>query len=460
LLAFSVDEKSSGISDDRLSPESSHDRVSVDIIQGMSVRLLKSFFSTPDELLATGLPRLGEVLLQHLKSYEGGRTVHQPIGGFNRMYFVQMMEGTARGLGPTPTQAEYGARQPAVTRRMQEAWNWLVTNGYLMHNPDQPGPDWFVMTTEGETLLERLNSNDTVGELDEHDLRQLPGDAFHRAEPTLVAKLRAIRAGLAAQEVSIEKIAARQGSLPLPASLPLVQIFKDLEEVLPGRLIPFSAHANPNSALPQIAAAIAVLDSELARLTPDAGRDESALATAPNKIQPPQAEATVSTAPTISGNAIVDSSGADSSTTPSRHADGSKRPIFSFSNTVAAILAGSQKLADQSRRNVVSSSCLLFAFAESTSYGTASFVRTALSRNEGYEAAFNRFLRDSSGTSHGITVEGLPGRFSPNTIAMIEYAAIIAPRVSGGRWKFMRGTCSLLCSSHQRPMVRRLPGPG
>ena len=36
---------------------------------------------------------------------------------------------------------------------MQESWNWAVTKGYLMQNPDQYG-DWFVLTTEGEKHLE------------------------------------------------------------------------------------------------------------------------------------------------------------------------------------------------------------------------------------------------------------------------------------------------------------------
>jgi predicted nucleotide-binding protein len=124
-------------------------------------------------LLVADLPRLGEVLLLHLKSYEGGKTVHQPIGKFNRLYCFQMMEGTARGFGPTSTQAEYGDRQPQVTARMQEAWNWLVTNGYLMHNPDQPSPDWFVVTTEGEKLLARLNGKEPSGDLQDHNLRNV-----------------------------------------------------------------------------------------------------------------------------------------------------------------------------------------------------------------------------------------------------------------------------------------------
>ncbi len=119
----------------------------------MAVRPLKSFFPTADELLATDLPRLGEVLLVHLNSHENRVKQH---GGLNRGYFRAMLENRNVGLGPLPPAPEYSERQPEVTRRMMEAWNWLEREGVLMHNPNQPHPDWFLMTSAGEDLLKRF----------------------------------------------------------------------------------------------------------------------------------------------------------------------------------------------------------------------------------------------------------------------------------------------------------------
>jgi hypothetical protein len=122
----------------------------------MAVHYLKSFLPTADELLGLDLEKLGEILLAHLKSYEGGGTVHQ-MSGFNRQYFVAMMERRNIGLGPLPgKEPEYGDKQPDVTRRTLEAWNWLERQGLLMRNPDQPGVDWFLITSEGTALLQRL----------------------------------------------------------------------------------------------------------------------------------------------------------------------------------------------------------------------------------------------------------------------------------------------------------------
>jgi hypothetical protein len=118
---------------------------------------MKAFYPTADELLASDRDQLAETVLRHLKSYEGGGTVHQPVGGFNRSYYIQTMDGTIRMLGPLPTTPEYGDKQPQVSRRVQEAWQRLVTTGYLMHNPGQPNSDWHVITTEGEELLSILN---------------------------------------------------------------------------------------------------------------------------------------------------------------------------------------------------------------------------------------------------------------------------------------------------------------
>jgi hypothetical protein len=112
---------------------------------------LKSFLPTADELLGLDLLRLGQILLLHLKSYEGLNTVSQHAG-LNRGYFRAMLENRNIGLGPSPKEPEYGSRQPEVTKRMMEAWNWLERQGLLIRN-DQQATDWFLISGEGERFL-------------------------------------------------------------------------------------------------------------------------------------------------------------------------------------------------------------------------------------------------------------------------------------------------------------------
>src|SRR5882724_8168891 len=119
----------------------------------MAFRPLKSFFPTADELLQQDLPLLGVILLTHLKSYEGLKTVYQHAG-LNRGYFRAMLENRNVGLGPLPKEPEYGARQPEVTKRMMEAWNWLERQGLLIHNDQQPA-DWFTISSDGDALLKQ-----------------------------------------------------------------------------------------------------------------------------------------------------------------------------------------------------------------------------------------------------------------------------------------------------------------
>ena len=120
-------------------------------LRPMAFRPLKSFFPTADELLHQDLPRLGGVLLSHLKSYEGLNTVYQHAG-LNRGYFRAMLENRNVDLGPLPKEPEYGIRQPEVTKRMMEAWNWLERQGLLIHNDEQVA-DWFIISSAGEECL-------------------------------------------------------------------------------------------------------------------------------------------------------------------------------------------------------------------------------------------------------------------------------------------------------------------
>jgi hypothetical protein len=137
-----------------------------DITTRMTVQDLTSFLPAAEDVLACELPKLGEILLLHLNSWKDQGKVWQPGGGLNRLYFVQAMEGTERGLGPPRRNApEYGVKQPAVTERMQEAWNWLDKQGLLMHNHGQPSSDWFLITSAGKEFLARIAQLEEVEKL-------------------------------------------------------------------------------------------------------------------------------------------------------------------------------------------------------------------------------------------------------------------------------------------------------
>ena len=79
-----------------------------------------------DELLAADLPPLGQILLVHLNSYEG--QVKQN-GRLYQGHLLAMLENRNAGLGPIPPGYDFGAKQPEVTRRVMEAWNWLERQG-------------------------------------------------------------------------------------------------------------------------------------------------------------------------------------------------------------------------------------------------------------------------------------------------------------------------------------------
>lgn len=121
----------------------------------MALRPLSSLIPTADELLRLDLPRLGRILLLHLKSYEGLNTVLQN-GRLNKDYFIAMVENRNVGLGPLPyKEPEYGAKQPDVTKALLEAWNWLEREGLLIRDSQQPG-DWLVISRSGEELLKKV----------------------------------------------------------------------------------------------------------------------------------------------------------------------------------------------------------------------------------------------------------------------------------------------------------------
>ena len=122
----------------------------------MTVRRISSFDGahTADELLSLSTPKLAEIVLQHLKSYDGTHTVMQN-GMVNRRYFIGMVEGRNMGLGVSNTEPEYGARQPEVSEALEEAWSWLVNEVMLMRVPGQPD-EWYKITRAGQVCLRRL----------------------------------------------------------------------------------------------------------------------------------------------------------------------------------------------------------------------------------------------------------------------------------------------------------------
>jgi hypothetical protein len=122
----------------------------------MAVRRISSFDGarTADELLGLSTPKLAEIVLQHLKSYEGTNTVMQN-DMVNRRYFIGMVEGSNMGLGVSSTKPEYGAQQPAVNEALDEAWNWLVNQNMLLRVLDQPA-EWYKITRAGDSCLRRL----------------------------------------------------------------------------------------------------------------------------------------------------------------------------------------------------------------------------------------------------------------------------------------------------------------
>ena len=124
----------------------------------MTVRRISSFdgAGTADKLLSLSTPMLGEIVLQHLKSYEGTHTVMQR-DMVHRRYFIEMVEGRSKGLGVSNTKPEYGAEQPAVSEALDEAWDWLVSEGMLRRIQDQPD-QWYKITRAGEACLKRLAS--------------------------------------------------------------------------------------------------------------------------------------------------------------------------------------------------------------------------------------------------------------------------------------------------------------
>jgi hypothetical protein len=76
--------------------------------------------------------------------------------GYSVGISARCFENRNVGLGPLPKEPEYGTRQPDVTKRMMEAWNWLERQGLLIHNDEQVA-DWFSISGDGEKYLHQEN---------------------------------------------------------------------------------------------------------------------------------------------------------------------------------------------------------------------------------------------------------------------------------------------------------------
>jgi hypothetical protein len=120
---------------------------------------LKSLLPTPDDVLNADLETLGGLLLKHLKSCEGASPVYQHAG-LNRNYFLAIRERRNIGLGPLPSnEPEYGAKQSAVSQAFVEAWDWLVRDGLLIRNHQQPA-EWYLISRKGQKFLELWDSRE------------------------------------------------------------------------------------------------------------------------------------------------------------------------------------------------------------------------------------------------------------------------------------------------------------
>jgi uncharacterized protein (TIGR02391 family) len=52
---------------------------------------------------------------------------------------------------------DFADREAEMLRAAQEAWDWLVANGFLSREPSQHSPDWAFITRRGQELLEDEN---------------------------------------------------------------------------------------------------------------------------------------------------------------------------------------------------------------------------------------------------------------------------------------------------------------
>lgn len=103
-----------------------------------------------------------------------------------------------------------------------------------------------------------------------------------------------------------------------------------------------------------------------------------------------------------------------------------------FSATANQVLARAWSLAERSNRGRITSSCLLFALAETGATYAPKFIRTALDENGKYGQEFERFLKDGGPSDRNpVSLPGIPWVLTENAAETIRYATNIATRVTG-----------------------------
>jgi hypothetical protein len=108
-------------------------------------RSLSSLVPNAADLLALEVEELAGVLMAHLNSFEGvpNNSIYQN-GLLSQSNFVS----TQLQYGHTP---EYGGRQAEVDRALMEAWAWLASQAFLIRDPSQPAP-WYFVSRRGKKL--------------------------------------------------------------------------------------------------------------------------------------------------------------------------------------------------------------------------------------------------------------------------------------------------------------------
>lgn len=126
---------------------------------------------------------------------------------------------------------------------------------------------------------------------------------------------------------------------------------------------------------------------------------------------------------------------------------------FHFSDEARIVIERARFLADQSRRGRITSSCLLFGFAESATPerdDCALLVRNMIVATGKYESAFQAFLDDANNSLSNEFVKPV-GETSRNVKAVLEHARAVAIRVA----LKTRGSDTI----HQRHLLAGLLSP-
>jgi hypothetical protein len=107
------------------------------------VQSLISVFPDASDLLTLAPEELGGVLLEIV-----------PDVMQNKIFNIGAL--LAQLFPPVGTAYSRGVYRP-VTLALAEAISWLVTQGLLLQDPEQPAPGWYLLTKRGKTLRSRAD---------------------------------------------------------------------------------------------------------------------------------------------------------------------------------------------------------------------------------------------------------------------------------------------------------------